>query len=109
MLKKKSYLISLNLFLDSCGLLKVGDLRNANLPETVKHPLLLQKNHPITNMLIKFHHQIYMHGGMKLINSAMKQEYWIVGAKTTIRKEVPMSDLALSFRSKLWQIYQLRK
>ncbi|GFS81560.1 uncharacterized protein NPIL_172371 [Nephila pilipes] len=29
-----------------------------------------------------------MHGGVQLINSAMKQKYWIVGAKTAIRREV---------------------
>ncbi|GFT98742.1 uncharacterized protein NPIL_222921, partial [Nephila pilipes] len=82
---KKSPLISLNPFLDNCGLLRVG---NATLSETVKHPLLLPKNHPITKMLIKFYHQTYMHGGVQLINSAMKQKYWIVGANTAIRREV---------------------
>ncbi|GFS75305.1 uncharacterized protein NPIL_641561 [Nephila pilipes] len=86
---KKSPLISLNPFLEQLWLLRIGRrLRNVNLPETVKHPLLWPKNYSITKMLIKFYHQTYMHGGVQLINSAMKQKYWIVEAKTAIRRKV---------------------
>lgn len=97
---KKSPLISLNPFLDNCGLLRVGGrLRNANLPETTKHPLILPKNHSVTKLLVKFYHLTYMHGGVQLVNSAMKQNYWIIGAKTVIRRELKNCVICARFRS----------
>ncbi|GFU34437.1 uncharacterized protein NPIL_251381 [Nephila pilipes] len=40
-----------------------------------------------------------MHGGVQLINSAKKQKYWIVGAKTAIRKEVRRCVICARFSS----------
>lgn len=86
---RKSRLVSLNPFLDSEGLLRVGGrLRHAILPETVKHQLILPKNHPVTRLIVRYYHLTYMHGGMQLISSAIRQKYWIVGAKSAIRKEL---------------------
>lgn len=99
---KKSSLNSLNPFLDSKGLLRVGGrLRNANLAETVKHQLILPKNHPVTVLLIKFYHHDYKHAGIQLVNSAMKQKYWIMGAKSAIRKELRKCVICARFSSEL--------
>ncbi|KFM71288.1 hypothetical protein X975_00963, partial [Stegodyphus mimosarum] len=99
---KKGSLISLNPFLDNSGLLRVGGrLRNASLPESVKHQIILPKNHPVTKLLVKFYHLTYMHGGVQLVNSAMKQKYWIIGAKAAIRREIKRCVICARFCSEL--------
>ncbi|GFU34179.1 uncharacterized protein NPIL_355251 [Nephila pilipes] len=40
-----------------------------------------------------------MHGGVQLIHSAMKQKYWIVGAKTAIRRELRLCVTCARFSS----------
>lgn len=86
---KGSTLISLNPMLDHGGLLRVGGrLQHSNLPESAKHQLILPKSHRVSKLLIRLYHLKYFHGGIQLINAAMKQRYWIVGAKSAIRKIV---------------------
>ncbi|XP_035208824.1 uncharacterized protein LOC118183414 [Stegodyphus dumicola] len=97
---KKISLISLNLFLDNSGVLRVGgSLRNASLLESVKHQIILPKNHPVAKLLVLFYHLNYMHAGVQLVNSAMKQKYWIIGAKTAIRREIRKCVICARFCS----------
>ena len=96
---KNSPLLSLCPFLDNSGMLRVGGrLRNANLPQTVKFPLILPKNHPVTRLLVNYYHLKYLHGGVQLINSAIKQTYWIIGAKSLILTEIRKCVTCARFR-----------
>lgn len=82
---KTSALCSLNPYLDSKGLLRVGGrLRHAALPDEVKHPLII-KSHPIATLIIRQHHLTTLHAGTKLTLASLRQEYWLLRARTTVR------------------------
>lgn len=56
-LHKKSTLLSLVPFLDSAGLVRVGErLENSKLSASQRHPVLLPANHPVTSLIFKHYH-----------------------------------------------------
>ncbi|GBM83288.1 hypothetical protein AVEN_261132-1 [Araneus ventricosus] len=77
---KYSKLIQLNQFLDRKGLLRVGGrIRNSNLSDSERYPIILPKEYPITIMLVKLSHLNYPRAGVQTVNSEMRQIYWIIG------------------------------
>ncbi|GBM14889.1 hypothetical protein AVEN_28611-1 [Araneus ventricosus] len=81
-------------------LLRVGGrIRNFNLPDSVKHPLILPKDHPITTMLVKLYQLNYLHAGVQAVHSAMRQVYWIVGVMYSLRKVGRNCVVCARFRS----------
>jgi hypothetical protein len=85
-LSKKSRLLTLCPFLDKDGLLRVGGrLRNANIPQNQKTPVLLPRQSPLTDMLIKSLHLQYLHAGPTLLLSILQQKYWILRARDAVR------------------------
>lgn len=84
-------------FLDSDGLLRVGGrLRNANLPYHTKHPILLPKHDPFTNLLIDSYHVRYLHAGPRLLQSMLSRQFWILAARSIIRSR--LSKCVICFR-----------
>ncbi|KAF8794364.1 hypothetical protein HNY73_002352 [Argiope bruennichi] len=93
-------LIQLNPFLDSKGLLRVGGRNgNSSLPANVKHPLILPKQHPVTTMIIRLYHLKYLHAAVQSVHSAIRQAYWILGARSFIRKFVRNCVICARFRA----------
>ncbi|GFT78657.1 uncharacterized protein TNCV_80581 [Trichonephila clavipes] len=64
-LPKSSKLQSLNVFLDSEGILRVGG--RLRLQQTLKfeqkHPMLIPKNHHFTSLIIRHFHRVNFHAG----------------------------------------------
>jgi hypothetical protein len=59
---QNSKLISPSPFIDDTGLLRVGGrLKNAPIKYDQKHPLLMPKNHSVTNLLIESIHKQQLH------------------------------------------------
>jgi hypothetical protein len=82
-----SKLISLSPFIDDTGLLRVGGrLKNAPLKYDQKHPLLLPKNHSVTNVLIESIHKQQLHGGCQTTIAALRRQYWILSCRNAVRK-----------------------
>jgi hypothetical protein len=82
-----SKLISLSPFIDDTGLLRVGGrLKNAPLKYDQKHPLLLPKNHSVTNLLIESIHKQQLHGGCQTTIAALRRQYWILSCRNAVRK-----------------------
>jgi len=95
-------LSQLNPFLDEDGLLCVGGrLANANLPFRVKHPYILPKSHSVTSLIVRFYHIKYLHAGIKLLHSSIKQRFWIIGSRSIIRRIVKDCVICVRFRSEL--------
>ncbi|XP_026482864.1 uncharacterized protein LOC113391113 [Ctenocephalides felis] len=66
-----SKLISLNPFLDSNDLLRVGGrLENANISFEQKHPIILPKGHKVVEMFLRAEHERLMHAGTQTATTA---------------------------------------
>ncbi|XP_065089199.1 uncharacterized protein LOC135710528 [Ochlerotatus camptorhynchus] len=80
-------LANLQPFLDEEGFLRVGGrLQNSKLPYDAKHQLLLPRNHRVTEMLIRQYHEERLHEGPSGLLAAIRQKYWLVNARSAIRK-----------------------
>lgn len=81
---KSSSLLSLNPYLDENLLLVGGRLRNANLAEITRHPIVL-KDHPLVRLIIRETHLKALHAGSQLTLSLLREEYWILCARSIVR------------------------
>ncbi|GIY23158.1 reverse transcriptase [Caerostris darwini] len=82
----RSKILSLNPFLDNSGILRVGGrLRHANIAYGHKHPILLPKRHILTDLIVRYYHEILLHACPQLVQSSIQEQYWIIGARDVIR------------------------
>ncbi|XP_065076356.1 uncharacterized protein LOC135699959 [Ochlerotatus camptorhynchus] len=71
------------------GTLRVGGrLHNSAQPYEVKHPIILPQNHRVTELLVRDLHLRNLHAGPSLLTAIVRQQYWIVGCQTVVRKVV---------------------
>ncbi|XP_044574182.1 uncharacterized protein LOC123258378, partial [Drosophila ananassae] len=86
-LRNRSQLFKLAPYIGQDGLLRVGGrLRQSQLPEEVKHPILLPKTHHITKLILEHEHWVNLHPGTSALFVIVRQRYWIIGARNLIRK-----------------------
>lgn len=84
-LPKTSPLSSLNPYFDAEGLLRVrGRLRHARLPEAARNPIVL-RGHPLLSLIIKHHHLRTLHAGTQLTLASLRNEFWILRSRATVR------------------------
>jgi len=83
------HLQKLSPFLDTAGIVRLGGrLRNATISFNAKHPILLPKNHFVTNLLIDHYHVSYLHCGAQQLQSIISQKYWILSARSIIKNRI---------------------
>ena len=69
------------------GLLRVGGrLNRAPLNADVKHPIILPKGHHVVQLIIQYYHHVSGHSGVEYTLSLIRQKYWIISARSTVRK-----------------------
>ncbi|XP_071577717.1 uncharacterized protein [Temnothorax nylanderi] len=84
-ISRSSKLLPLNPFLDKTGLIRVGGrLRHSALSDNSKHPVVLAA-HPLVSALIRDFHLRALHAGPQLTLHLLREEYWILRARQTIR------------------------
>ncbi|XP_071056121.1 uncharacterized protein [Onthophagus taurus] len=84
-LPKSSKLLSLNPMYED-GLLRVGGrLRNSEYDYDIKHPIILAKGHPLTNLIIREEHLRNLHLGPQGLLSCIRQRFWPVGGLTVVK------------------------
>ncbi|XP_062704207.1 uncharacterized protein LOC134286589 [Aedes albopictus] len=77
---------NLNPFLDD-GLLRVGGrIRHSKLAYEVKHQWIVPDKHPVTRRLIAAVHRENLHAGPSSVITALRERYWILNARSTVRK-----------------------
>lgn len=85
-LSSSSRLKTLCPFLDADGVLRVGGrLQSSNLPFSKKHPILLPAKHKLTDLIVECEHLRNLHAGPSLLLASLRQRYWILGARNTVR------------------------
>ena len=89
-LKKSSALYKLDPFLDKDGLLRVGGrIQRANVPEDVKHPIILPRKGHVTELLIRHHHHQFNHMGRGITHNELRQRgYWIIGGSSAVSNHI---------------------
>ena len=86
-LSKSSSLHSLNPFIDQSNLIRVGGrLGNLKLDFFTKYLIVLHKTCPIVNLLIRQIHIDHEHASPNVMMSILLERFYIVGAKSIVRK-----------------------
>ncbi|XP_026464229.1 uncharacterized protein LOC113366789 [Ctenocephalides felis] len=82
-----SKLKPLNPFIDGEGLLRVGGrLEYANISYEQKHPIILPKSHYVTELFLRGEHERLLHAGTQTTLSVVRQKYWPIDGRNTIKK-----------------------
>ena len=75
------------IYTDHQGIMRcTGRLAKAGLPTSVKHPILLEKDHHITYLIVEDSHKRVMHGGVKSTVTELRARFWIVQGRHFGRK-----------------------
>ncbi|XP_063994337.1 uncharacterized protein LOC135171637 [Diachasmimorpha longicaudata] len=73
-------------FLDKDGLIRVGGrLRNAMIPYSQRHPIIIPKSHPITKLIIWEAHISQLHAGPQATLYHIRQQYWPLDGRNSVR------------------------
>jgi len=64
-----------------------GRLHNAALEYGEKHPIILP-NHRISELFIDQAHRATLHGGPQLTLRILREEYWIIGGRSLVKKHI---------------------
>ena len=81
-ISEKSDLIKLNPRLEEGLIVMQGRLGNLHqMPEQMKHPIILPKDSRITELIILQHHQATAHSGPELTLRNVRLQFWITGGK----------------------------
>ncbi|KAK3749645.1 hypothetical protein QZH41_014860, partial [Actinostola sp. cb2023] len=85
-LKKTSSIYKLDPFIDQDGLVRVGGrIGNADVPEEVRHPVILPRKCHVTTLLIRSLHKKVNHMGRSTTHNELRQcGYWILGASAAV-------------------------
>ena len=76
----------LRLFQDDKGLCRCGGrLANAEMPFTVKHPILLPRTHPLTTLIVREAHELVFHNRVKETLAETRRKFWILKGRSLTR------------------------
>ena len=68
------------------GLVRVGGrLQRAPINTDVMHPVILPKKHHVVKLITKHYHHLSWHLGLEHTLSLIRQRYWIISARSTVR------------------------
>ncbi|XP_075163097.1 uncharacterized protein LOC142235722 [Haematobia irritans] len=87
---KASPILNLNPFCDSEGILRLcGRLASApSLSYNERHPVLLPYNCQYARLLVRFIHDISLHGGNQLVLRLLRMQFWIPKVKNLIKTTI---------------------
>lgn len=94
----------LNPFLGEDGLLRVGGrLSFSGLAYEHKHPALLPSSHRLTELVIQYFHQVYLHPGAQTLQYLLAQQVWILSARRSINKIIAKCHTCFRLNPKPFQ------
>ena len=86
-MKKSSSLHKLDPFIDESGIIRVGGrLRNSELQDSFKHPVVLPRKGNLTVAAIRWMHQRIEHSGRyTTLNELRVNGYWVINGSSMVR------------------------
>lgn len=87
-LRTSSRLIELSPYVEN-GILRVGGrLARSSLPMDMKHQAILPADSHLSELLIRYYHVLHNHAGVNLVLTKLREKYWILKAKSAIKKVI---------------------
>ena len=81
-----TYVQQFGLFLDDKNIMKCkGRINNSTLSLAEKNPIFLPAKHPLIKLLVMHVHQQAKHGRVNVTLTALREKYWIVRGRQTIK------------------------
>jgi len=69
------------------GIMRVGGrIHNAPVVYDTAHPFILPKDHYVSTLIVRHYHKLLGHAGREHVLSAIRQCYWIVNARSIVRR-----------------------
>lgn len=100
-LKPKSNIASLNVFIDSEGVLRAGGrIAASSYDFDKKHPMLLHANSKFTVLLFQQEHSRLMHAGPQLLLASIRDRFWPVGGRNLARRTARNCLVCSRFRGR---------
>ena len=86
-ISKQSTLAKLSPFLDSDGILRSrGRIGKSDVSDVIKYPIILSNKSRVTHLVIRAYHNGNYHEGMNHLRNSLRERFWILKARSTIRK-----------------------
>ena len=85
--KPPIYVNQFNLYIDEEGVIRCRTrIKNAQVRESTKKPILLPPRNPYTELLIKDSHEKVFHNGVRETLNMLRQKYWILRGRESVRR-----------------------
>ena len=93
--REKSKLVALSPFLDEDGFIRIGGrIKKADVPFSARHPIVLAPDHEFTRLIVMDSHEKFWHESIDHVRNLLRQEYWILRCRATVRMFLCMFLLA---------------
>ena len=87
--KYESWSQEFGLFTDDKGLVTCGGrVSNAEIDYETKHPILLERSHRVTILIVEECHRKVQHNGIKETLTELRSRYWLVRGRLFVRKSI---------------------
>ncbi|XP_059217616.1 uncharacterized protein LOC131994757 [Stomoxys calcitrans] len=98
-----SSILNLNPFLDVEGIIRISGrlVSSPALSYDEKHPIILPYNCQYSRLLVKFIHEISIHGGNQLVLRLIRSQFWIVRAKNLIKTTINKCKPCIVYKHRL--------
>ncbi|XP_053692239.1 uncharacterized protein LOC128740701 [Sabethes cyaneus] len=71
------------------GVIRVGGrLANAQISAGRKHPIILDKDHPLTTLVMLHYHHKMLHAGQQLLIASVRDRFWPIGVCSLARQTI---------------------
>ena len=91
---------SLHLFEDANHLLRVGCFGNCDLQYQEKYPVLLRRHSHYTLLVVTETHHLVMHSGLEVTLSRIRNRFWIISGRQTVKSILMKCVTCLRWRGK---------
>ena len=103
--KSNALVRQLKLFLDDKGLIRSGGrLHNARLEYNAKHPILIPRNHHLTDLIIRWAHTMVLHARITSTVTYIRNTYWIPRIRQVVKKILRTCVTCRKVQGKPYQI-----